>query len=758
MIPKESKSFFLSSTNLWFVSALIMIISVLEIKSIPFVHLSENYFSNDLQEISSEKEYKERYSCQGEDELILAVLYSNDGIFNIPFLNKLREISDKTLKIKGVAEVSSLTHSNYFSFENEDLSVRPIVNVEQKVNLVSDSAKLEEFQDLQKRLITHSRKGTIVGIFPNNDDSKNSMKDIIMEIRKIIEKAGLQQYQLAGFPVVQNAFEDEAKMNLKNYTLIAALIALIILFLLFRKWLHVAVLFAIVCLPITLLILMIRMLGLTFDLIMINAIPLLLVLSLSGVIHFLMRFQLYRSVSSDLIIVYKQTRKEMILPIWITGLTTAIGFISLTGFNITSLSNFGMICGLFAGSSIFLQFILLRQLLCNSPVGFIIGVSDTFQSFTNNLITFNSKNKWKNKFIWIGTIILILLSVNYSLKINVNGNIIDEFDKNHPLRKSIEQLDQDLQGTRQVELELKTIKQQSISIQHYQKITEFEKLIEDSAGLSQILSPVSFIKACNRTIHGNHKEFYKLPVRQGETDSIISLIEQSPFAGHWDCYHSANNGAIKLTGQWMSQDLITNNQKRNIIKRLFANCKADSVFTLDFHGMEYLSDLTAQDMGNKLPMNILTTLVAIFLLLLMFWRSVTLGFIALLPVMISMLAMSGVMGYLGIPIKPDTAFLFSVLSGIAVDNSVHLLHHAQSKGWKTMQVDEFNLTMKSITKSLLIHSMIICAGFGCLLFSDFKSAFHFGLLGFTCMAVSFFINISIIPTILSYIRYSKEIQ
>lgn len=742
------------SLDRWIFVIVVLVIGTYELIRLKIEFNPKNFYAQDLMEVQGDEEYQQKFRCIGNDNLVLAVIYSKGGIFRRKFLQSIEDLTNRLTAIEGVAEVSSITHSKYYKFYNGNLSIQPVIHVNDETFLKFDSIELNNFPDIKEKLITSSGKGIIMGIIPRGTNGGSDQSALINRITDEINSKNYSKHYLSGLPVVRQAFSDELRSNLFQYSFIASILMILLLLCVFRNIEFTAVIFAIVCVPVTMMIVVLRLLKISFDPVMINAIPLLLMLSLSGVVHFILKFKVNSTEHNARQKAFSNTIQEMIMPIWLTGITTGAGFLSLWTFDIPALSRFGIICGLTAMLTIFTQVIFLKWFLQSD------NAVKTLQKETllsrllerSNSIGFLTRKLFRNAIMSMA--IIASIAFFYSLRLEVNGSILDGLGADHPIRKSVNFLDSELKGTMQMELECKTRSGEPVTLKHFEAISELGRFLQDSIQLNQIISPVIFLKAFNRAWHNNNPGEYRLQNSQIELDRAKEFIEMSPFATHWDCFYSIHRDELKISGRYGASDLKKLIQQQKNIQNFWHESKKDSLLTLNFRGPEYLTEITAMSMGDMLPANFIGTIMVIYLILLLGWRNCIQAGIALIPVLFSMLVLAGFMGFLSISIKPDTAFIFSVMSGITVDNSIHLISHFRRNGMTIVNQSSHS----EVFGSVILHSGLVCLGLVPLLLSGFMSVFHFGLMGIISIFCSLFVNIYIIPMILSYIRFSDGNQ
>ncbi|HNB31985.1 MAG TPA: MMPL family transporter [Saprospiraceae bacterium] len=734
------------SLDRWIFIIVVLVIGTYELIRLRIEFNPKNFYAKDLIEVQDDQEYQQKFRCIGNDNLVLAVIYSEGGIFRREFLQSIEDLTNRLTSIDGVAEVSSITHSKYYKFYNGNLSIQPVIHFNDENLFRYDSIELNNFPDIKEKLITSSGKGIVLGIIPKSTFGGSDQSTLIKRITEEINSNNYSEHYLTGLPVIRQAFSDELKSNLFQYSFIASILMILLLLYVFKNIEFTGVIFAIVCVPVAIMTVVLRLLKMSFDPVMINAIPLLLMLSLSGVIHFILKFKVNSAEHNQQQNAFSSTIKEMLMPIWLTGITTGAGFFSLWTFDIPALSRFGIICGLTAMLTIFTQIIFLKWYLQSANAVNSLQKETLLsrlleRSHSNGFLT----QKLFSKAI-ISMAVIASIAFFYSLRLEVNGSILDGLGADHPIRRSVSFLDSELKGTMQMELECKTKNGEPIALKHFKALSELGTFLQDSIQLNQIISPVIFLKAFNRAWHNNNPGEYRVQNSQIELDRALEFIEMSPFATHWDCFYSINRDELKISGRYGSSDLKKLIQQRKHIQKFWQESDKDSLLTLRFRGPEYLTEITASSMGDKLPVNFIGTILVIYLILLLSWRKWMLAGIALIPVLFSMLVLAGFMGFLSIPIKPDTAFIFSVMSGITVDNSIHLISHFRRNGMTIVHQSNHS----EVFGNVILHSGLVCLGLVPLLLSGFMSVFHFGLMGIISILCSLFVNIYVIPIILSY--------
>ena len=122
-------------------------------------------------------------------------------------------------------------------------------------------------------------------------------------------------------------------------------------------------------------------------------------------------------------------------------------------------------------------------------------------------------------------------------------------------------------------------------------------------------------------------------------------------------------------------------------------------------------------------------LIAVFVLLLIVFRSFKGAFISIIPLILSMLILFGMMGILGIELNLTTALLSSIMIGVGIDYTIHFIWRfkEERKLGDTHQQAAMN-TLTTTGRGIIFNALSVIIGFSALLFSSFVPVKFFGFL------------------------------
>jgi len=132
------------------------------------------------------------------------------------------------------------------------------------------------------------------------------------------------------------------------------------------------------------------------------------------------------------------------------------------------------------------------------------------------------------------------------------------------------------------------------------------------------------------------------------------------------------------------------------------------------------------------------------------FRNVRMIILSLVPNVIPLLMTAGLMGYMGIPLKPSTAIIFSIAFGISVDNAIHFLaKYRQELYSNNFDVRKaIDLSMHETGTSMIYTAIVLFAGFVIFTASEFGGTVALGLLTSITLLIAMFTNLIVLPSLL----------
>jgi predicted RND superfamily exporter protein len=144
----------------------------------------------------------------------------------------------------------------------------------------------------------------------------------------------------------------------------------------------------------------------------------------------------------------------------------------------------------------------------------------------------------------------------------------------------------------------------------------------------------------------------------------------------------------------------------------------------------------------------LYVVLAIYLMLILLFRSPLLALLVLITQVLPALVMLGVMGWLGIPLDLITVMIASIAMGVGIDAAIQYTFRYRTElgvdGDRRAAVHRAHAT---VGRAIWIATSVIIAGFCVLMLSEFRPSIYFGLFTAIAMLMSQLAALTVLPSI-----------
>jgi len=265
------------------------------------------------------------------------------------------------------------------------------------------------------------------------------------------------------------------------------------------------------------------------------------------------------------------------------------------------------------------------------------------------------------------------------------------------------------------------------------------------------------LKRMNKVMHADSEKYNCIPDNQDLIAQYLLLYEMSGDPAKLWQVVTEDYKKLNVTFQLKSDNSRALNSAIAIIDKYRPAFEKMGI-QVNFAGSGYkalvFTDLILEGQISSL---LLSLLIVVVLLSLMF-KSLKIGLIGSVPIVITTFISFGIMGLLDIPLSSTTALISSIAIGIGIDYAVHFIDRYRVNAGLTHDKRlTSHLTMHHSGKAILYNAIVVIAGFMVLLFSVFPPNRSLGLLVSLNMFTSFVGTLTIMFIIL-YVSniYFKE--
>lgn len=160
----------------------------------------------------------------------------------------------------------------------------------------------------------------------------------------------------------------------------------------------------------------------------------------------------------------------------------------------------------------------------------------------------------------------------------------------------------------------------------------------------------------------------------------------------------------------------------------------------------------ARDSGALVRGQVLGSLTGLGALFALFWwglRSARRALIALVPNVLPCLAIFAALAWLGRPVSVATAMISTVLLGLIVDDTVHLLHgirHLRDEGRSSLEAIE--AVFRRNGRAVVVTSIVLAGGFTATAFGELETSFEFGAVAAVTIVIALLADLIVLPALL----------
>lgn len=676
-----------------------------------------------------------------DDFLYLAVF--DKHIYSSTFLERIDKLTRELESWPEVVEVLSPT--NYYKWQVTPFGLNRVSLYRPGAGL--DSVRLRSDRILNGQFIAHDKAS--VGLIVRHQffPVKANADSFYRKYRTHLEAQGFDDFITSGKVQAQDEFVIRLEKDL-GFNLTAAMIMVIItLTLLFKTargvWMPMLALVITTIWNMGLY----AIVGKELDVMMVIVPPILLIVSMSDIIHFCNKFnELVRdgmSTSSALSLSFKEVGFATLL----TSLTTAVGFLTLIILPIKPIRDFGLYTGIGIMLAYLIAFSLIPCLLAiiRKPVNSSLQIKSIWSRLLPNLFVWVMRHKVQ---ILAGSAVLSLLSLWAALQIQENTSILVGVERDDPLAAPVVFFDEQYDGYKPFELTMELPKGEDLfSTDILLTLDELHTFLETNYGVKHIQSPLTLIKSLNQAIKGGAASAYAIPSTK-DLNRVRRLFNSLKLRDVRNTVGSEDGVTWRINGRCRDSGSAIATIKNEALLSNFSPSDNQGI-NLRLTGTSYLIDKTNSFNVRAILNGLLIAMGVIAFLILVLTRDIRLTIISILPNLIPLLVVGALMGLMKVDLNLSTAIIFSVAFGIAVDDSIHFIsRYVLEKRKGRQNIYAIKRTFLSTGKSIILTTIVLFAGFAIFLNSGFSATYYIGFFVCTTLVAALLADLLLLPVLL----------
>lgn len=697
----------------------------------------------------------------GEDGNIFAIGLKDSAVYSVDNFRKFSYMVNEIASVKGVNSVLGLPNLRTL-FKNNELrkfELKPVFpeipDDQDQLDSLLEAAHNLKFYSGQ--LINEENGATIVLVTINRDvlntETRNTVIQDVLFISKAFEENTGIELHYAGLPYTRAIMTTKVKQEMNMFLVLSVAVTGFILFLFFRAFNAVLVPLVIIGVIVVWVMGMLAIMGYKITILTGLIPPIIVVIGIPNAVYMLNKYHQEYQKNGDQQEALRKIIKKIGIVTFITNVTTAVGFLVLASTDITILKEFGIVAGTNILATFVVSIILIPSFYSFLPppkarhlkhLNFV-----PLDKVLSGLDILVHKHPYA---IFTVTAAVAFAGLVGLTRIQAVSYMVDDLPENSDVKKDLNFFETNFAGVMPLEIVVDTgVKKGVQNLKNLRKINEFEMFVDSLSSISQPVSVVSFIKAARQAFYNQNPSYYQLPDNRDQSFILKYLSEDAD-------NENIAMSFVDSTGQRMRMSLkiadIGSNKMdslvNEVIKPRMEQIFADSKMDVQLTGTTLMFIKGNKFLINNLIQSMVIAFVIIAFIMGILFRNLKMIIISIIPNMIPLLVTAGLMGYLGIPLKPSTALVFSITFGISVDDSIHFL----AKYRQELIANNYfvpiaiSRSLRETGASMIYTSIILFFGFVIFGASEFGGTVALGTLTSITLLVAMVTNLVLLPAML----------
>ncbi len=684
------------------------------------------FFGDDNPQLVAFENIQDTYSRSDNAMLLLAP--KGGQVFTRPTLEAVAWLTERAWETPFSTRVESITNYQHTSAVEDDLLVEDLALEPAKLS-DEDLVRIQRIAlsepVLVNRLISPEAHVTGVninielpGVDPivENPEVVTFVRDLREQFR---EKFPDIEVRLTGIVMMNQAFPEASQYDMSTLFPLMLLIFVVVLYFWIRGFAGTIATFFIIIFSIVGAMGMAGWLGIALTPPSFSAIMIIPTMAIADSVHVLMNYVLAMRHGENKHDAMVDSIRINMQPVFLTSITTAIGFMSMNFSDAPPFRDLGNIVAM----GVMVAFVLSVTFL--PAVSMILParqkVEDTTSSIMMRRLSEFVIAKRKNLLIIMGLASVLIIS--FVPTNELNDDFVKYFSERIEFRRDADFASKNLSGLYLINYSLESGQDGGVSEPAFQhKVEDFANWYREQPEVIHVNVISDVFKRLNRSMHGDDESFYSLPGQRDLAAQYLLLYEMSLPYG------------LDLNNQIN----IDKSATRMVV--MLHNMTTNTVLALEDRAQNWLKDNAPQSMHTdgasptlmfshigqrNIRSMLLGTTVALILIsiILMFaLRSIKIGLLSLIPNLIPAALAFGVWGIAVGQVGLALSVVTGMTLGIVVDDTVHFLSkYLRARREKNLNSqDAVRYAFNTVGLALLVTSIVLIAGFFVLTFSAFQ--------------------------------------
>jgi uncharacterized protein len=680
-----------------------------------------------------------------DNTFFLIAVRREQGVFDSVFLEKIHDLTLKARDLPFVKSSQSLTKIQLPVKTAFGITAIPAIHADAPEKYADDREKLLKDPRFVKNLIDTAGKILVVVLKTADALNLNAAEILMTSVDSLVQTFDFQSFHYMGSANFQKELVRVEKREVAMATLIGAMLVALILWIIFRKWASIVIAITSILLGMIFFFGILGAWGRDLS-VMSGLYPvLMLIIGTSDVIHMLSKYidELRRGKEPNEAIVI--TVKEIGLATLMTAVTTAIGFATLITSRIIPIQEFGVNAAVGVMVAYVTVLLVTLAIMPFFKAEQLIQMREGSTRVEALMERIYRITQVRGKMIGVITILFLAICTIGIFNIRTNYKIASNLPLNEKITDDFYFFEKYFAGFRP--LEYAVFAKNNRRADDYDVLKQMEKVenhLKTVDAIRAVHSITTVYKSIHQLNHSNNPNAFRLPEDSTDFADYQALAKKLP-ASNLNILLSKDGSKGRIATRILDLGADTVLAIGDRIDNWIAQNTDSTIATFRRTGTGYIVDKNSIYVRNDLIEGIGWEVGLIAILMGFLFRKARMVLIFLVPNLIPLFFAGAMMGFLKIDLDSNIAMVFTVVFGIAIDDTIHFLSSFRLNQSKGESVEKaLHTTMIETGKPVFLTTIILFCGFLVMLFSHHPPSVIVGKLIavtlLTALASDLFIN------------------
>ncbi|WP_293265739.1 MMPL family transporter [Neptunomonas sp.] len=735
------------------ISIILVVASAAGAKNLVFKSDYRVFFSEENPQLTSFEDMQKIYSKS--DNVAFIITPKEGSVFTPERLAGIYELTLQSWQVPFSTRVDSITNFQYTTAEEDDLIVEDLV-LDPTVLTPEDMPKLQALATndplMRNKLISPDGLVTVVNVTVHlpGINPVVEVPEVVSKVREmkqqfLIDNPDLELY-LSGMVMMNNSFAESSQNDSK--TLIPMMFGMVVLSMIFllRTVSGTIATVVIILFTITSTMGLAGWTGFYLTGPSASAPTMILTLAVADCVHILATFFYELRQGKEKPVALRESLRVNFGPIFLTSITTAIGFLSMNFSDSPPFRDLGNMVAAGVMIAFVLSITVFPALLTLLP----IKVKPKKEEKHDLMDAFSAFVIKKRKVLLPSMTAVILALIVFLPQNQLNDNFVKYFDTSVPFRQATDFMEENLSGMASIEISINSGEPSGINKPSYlSSLDSFTEWLRSQPETDHVSTLTDIIKRLNKNMHADDPAFYKLPDNRELSAQYLLLYEMSlPYGLDLNNQLNVDKSSTRVIATIKN---LTSNEQVEFEERLYQWFDKNAPqYQIQVASPSLMFSHIGQRNIQSMLIGITLALILISALLGIALKSVRYGIISLLPNLAPAAMGFGVWYFIDGQVGLALSVVAGMTLGIVVDDTVHFLskyrHARVDKGKNSTEAVQY--AFASVGRALWITTLVLVAGFMVLAQSSFKINADMGLLTAITIIIALIVDFLFLPPLL----------